>query len=47
MELTTLLIVTGTSAVVLAKMAVMAYCVYKCAESFNTPFKNKTFYLKH
>ena len=47
MELTTLLIVTGTAAVVLAKLAVMAFCVYKCAESFNSPFRNKTFHLGH
>ena len=42
MELTTLFIVSGTAAVLLAKMAVMAYCVSKIAESFNSPFNKKT-----
>jgi hypothetical protein len=43
MELTTLFIVSGTAAILLAKMAVMAYCVSKIAESFNSPFNKKTF----
>ena len=41
MELSTFIIVTGTSAVVLAKLGVMAYCVYEIAESFKKPVKNK------
>lgn len=41
MELSTFFIVTGTSAVVLAKLAVMAYCVYEIAESFKKPIKKK------
>ncbi len=47
MELSTLFIITGTSAVVLAKLAVMAYCVYIIAESFKNPFKKKTLRLSH
>ena len=47
MELSTLFIITGTSAVVMAKLAVMAYCVYLIAESFKKPFKKKTFRLSH
>jgi len=46
MELSTFFIVTGTSAVVMAKLGVMAYCVYLIAESFKGPFK-KTLRASH
>ena len=41
MELSTMIIVSSTAAVMLIKLAVLAYAINKIAESFKKPFTKK------
>jgi hypothetical protein len=47
MDISTMLIIAGTASLVLAKLGVMAFCVYKIAESFQPPFYKNTMLINH